>query len=411
MGSAGHSMYAQNNISPRQEGAPGSALVSVRHVTSPEQVAQLRPFWAIAQAHPNADLEQFLLVCRLRPEVISPLVLIAERDGVVCAILAARLERGKARPRIGYLQLPGIPANQVAVLHHGLIGEADKSIAAAFVTRLRGLLESGVADTVTLHQVAESETLLAAALTDSAQWWWEPGLHWATHWSMTLPQDGPDVLFRRLKSKHRSYLRSRLRRIEAANPGEVRWRWLREFGDVPGLCARLERVAAFTYQRALDAGFRDDAEHRARFQIFAQRGVLRVQLLEIGNEIGAFWIGLVFGDTFHSWATGYCSELTEFDAGTLTFAHLLDELVLEGVRVFDFGLGEAHYKARFGDTSWREASPSLYARNPKGFVLRVVASASDLLDGSARRLVASLQVLDKVKTKWRRMLRRAPTSP
>ncbi len=403
-------MYAQECTSSKQKVGSTGAVVSVRYLTSAEQIAQLRPFWAASQAHPNADLEQFLLVCQGRPEVVSPVVLIAERDGAVSAILVARLECGKVRPRFGYLSLPGIPAKQIAVLHHGLIGQSDEGIAVALVAQLRQLLDSGIADMVTFHHLAESSPLLAATLADSPRWWWEPELRWSTHWSMSLPGDGPGVLFRKLRSKHRSYLRSRLRGLEAANPGDVRWGWLREFSDIRGLCARLERVAALTYQRALGAGFFDNEEHRARFEIFAQKGSLRVQLLEIGDEVGAFWIGLVSGSTFHSWATGYRPELAEFDAGTLTFAHTLDALVLEGVRVFDFGLGEAHYKIRFGDASWREASLSVHARGPKGAILRVVANASTLVDGAARRFVASLEVLDKVRTGWRRRLRALSSS-
>ena len=51
--------------------------------------------------------------------------------------------------------------------------------------------------------------------------------------------------------------------------------------------------------------------------------------------------------------TGYDPDLREYVPGTLVLFRLVDELIREGVRKFDFGLGDAHYKQRYGDESWR----------------------------------------------------------
>jgi CelD/BcsL family acetyltransferase involved in cellulose biosynthesis len=379
-------------------------VLSIKQVTSLADLSSLRPVWAALQTHPNADLEQFQLVCESRAEVVSPLVVIVERDGRTCALLAARLERASVTPQIGYLRVVGLQANVISVIHHGVMGNIDQDIAVALLSHLRSLLAGRHADIVVLHHIAESSPLHAAARSKVARWWWEPEERWATHRSMSIP-DGPDVLFRKLRSKHRSYLRSRLKGLEALESGNVRWRWISVFDDIPALCKQIESVAALTYQRGLGAGFFDDEEHRRRFTIFAQQHALRVQLLEVGDRVSAFWIGLVFGDTFHSWATGYRPEVAEFDAGTLTLAKTLDELANEGVRVFDFGLGEAHYKVRFGDTSWRETSPRVFAHTLKGHTLRCVLACFGQIDNAARRILDSARALDKVKTAWRRMVR------
>jgi Acetyltransferase (GNAT) domain len=382
--------------------------LSITHITSLEGLRPLRSSWTALQAHPNADFEQFLLVCRLRPEIVSPLVLVVERNAAVCALLVARIERRVVTPQIGYFRPFGITANVVSAIHQGLMGDIDDEVALALWTRLRLLLSSGEAEMAVLHNFAESSPLSKVTLARTPLWWWEPTVRWSTHWTMTLTE-APDVLFRKLRSKHRSSLRARLKGLEALGPGQVRWRWISEFDDIPGLCQQIESVAAGTYQRGLGVGFFDNEEHRGRFAIFAERRELRVQLLEIGGRVFAYWIGLVFESTFHSWATGYRPELTEFDPGTLTFARMLDELAKEGVEVFDFGLGEAHYKVRFGDASWREASPMMFAPSLKALAIRLMLSGSSLVDAGARRLLTSLQILDSVKTAWRRRVRLSST--
>src|ERR1017187_3792743 len=85
---------------------PAEHAVSVRIHRSAVEVEELRPFWLKEQSHPNSDLEHFLLVCRLRTEVISPCVLSLWQDGSCRCLLAGRIEHLAIQPRVGYLQMP-----------------------------------------------------------------------------------------------------------------------------------------------------------------------------------------------------------------------------------------------------------------------------------------------------------------
>lgn len=211
-------------------------------------------------------------------------------------------------------------------------------------------------------------------------------------------------LLKKLRSKHRSWLRKKQRELEFTFPGKVNWHWMREIDDVSGLCSLIESVAARTYQRGLGAGFVNDEEHRQRFTLFASRGQLRAQLLEIDGQVRAYWIGIVYQGVFHSWETGYDPDLHVFEPGTLIFLRMVDQLVLEGVRKLDFGLGDAAYKRRFGDHSWREATVRLFAPSAKGVAIRSVLGTTSMLDGVARRFLQKIGVLDRLKTGWRRRL-------
>jgi hypothetical protein len=377
--------------------------IIVRTIRNFEDLQRLRASWEGWQIHPNSDFAQYWLVCQLRPEVECPHVTVIERAGQPCALVLARLERTNFTPAIGYLKPFRVRAKVLAVLYQGFLGQVDEGVAEAIVQHMWSLLASKEADVAVFHHLPQQSHLLQALLTHGPNWWCEKKRTWSTHWEMVLPEE---VGFLRLKlrSKHRSSIRRKQRELEAAFPGNVSWRWISRFDDLPGLCAQLEMVAARTYQRGLAAGFVDDEEHRRRFALFAARGQLRVQVLEIEGKARAFWIGTVYDGVFHSSATGYDPSLRFYEPGTLVFARMVDELTREGVRRFDFGLGDAPYKRRFGDKSWRETTVRLFAPTPKGFVLRSIQGICAVLDEGGRRLLQKSGMFDQLKTGWRRRL-------
>ena len=83
---------------------------------------------------------------------------------------------------------------------------------------------------------------------------------------------------------------------------------------------------------------------------------------------------------------------------------MVDELVREGIKKLDFGLGDAHYKQRFGDRSWRQTTLRLFAPSVKGLILKSTLGLFGTLDGAARSLMQRTKLFDRVKTWWRRRL-------
>lgn len=251
----------------------------------------IRTCWEGWQNHPNNDFAHFQLVCRLRSAFLSPLVIVAERDGSPCALLAARLERTHFEPAIGYFKPVRIPATILTVIHEGLLGQVDEEIGAELVRYVWTLLSSGEADAAVFNHLPENSPLLKALLAQKPRLLSERKPIWSTHWDMKI-LDEQGFILKNLKAKHRSWIRGRERNLTSAFPGKVSWRWINQIDDLPHLFTRLEDVAARTYHRGLGSGFIDDEEHRQRFSLFASRDQLRLQVLEIDGEIRAFWIEL-----------------------------------------------------------------------------------------------------------------------
>ena len=375
--------------------------VNIRTIRTLAELDGVRADWERWQTHVNSDLAQFELVCRLRPEVESPFVTVLEQDGRPCALLAGRLERERIAAPIGYFKPPPLRARVLAVLHQGLVGRLDDAGARALVRHLWSQLASGAADAISFHHLPEHSPLLQALRRDGPRWFCDRTPRWSTHREMILPAER-GLMESKVAAKHRSRIRKREKELDAAFPGRVRWRWLSAVDDVPGLCASLEPVAARTYQRGLGSGFFDNDDFRRRLELFARRGELRVQLLEIDGQVRAFWFGTVYRGVFHSSETGYDPALRDYEVGTLTFIRMIDALVHEGVQRLDFGLGDAEYKERFGDIAWRETSVWLFAPTLRGVRLMLVLRLSAALDRTARRLVERAGLTNRLKTAWRR---------
>lgn len=361
--------------------------------------------WQSLQHHPNSDYDHFMLVCRLRSEVIAPFALGFLEDGTCRAIMAGRLEQQVLRPSVGYAKLPGLRANVLTFIHEGILGELDSRMAAAAIEALSAIMVSREIDAVNFHMLPERVSSLWDVLQNqSAHNCGAVFSDWAIHRDMRVESE-PGYLLRRMRSKHRAWIRRKERDLERTFPGLVAWKWCTGSIDVPELCDKMEAVARTTYQRGLGAGFVDNGENRERLALFARNNQLRVLLLEIAGNPKAFWMGNVYKGAFHSAATGYTPDVRDFEVGTLTFIRMVDELVREGVTRLDFGLGDAHYKERFGDRHWREASVQLFGPTPKGRFLHAYLGMFRRFDREARRLLSRLGAVDRIKRSWRDRLR------
>ena len=376
----------------------------IRVYRSASELDEVREFWLANQRHPNTDFEHFLLVCLLRGEVAGPWVVAVRHDGRYRALVVGRLERRIVPLQVGYLRLPGVRATALTILHSGVIGQLDEEAAGAVATEIERFLLDGDVDLATVNLLPESDPLWSALTRSSQGLVGKTRPRWSTHRELALPSE-PGFLLRDMRSKHRAWIRRKEKDLNAASAGGVRWSWQSPTATaIPEVCERLEAIAKTTYQRGLGVGFVDNDETRRRLTLFASRRQLRVMLLEIEGRPKAFWFGEVYCGVFHSAATGYTPDVREFEVGTLMFLRMADELVREGVHRLDFGLGDAQYKERFADRSWREGTIHMFAPTLKGRSLRAAVAGCDYFNRGVREVMERFDLVEPVKTRWRRRL-------
>lgn len=377
--------------------------MNIRMLKTFDELETIRAQWKQWQNHPNNDFDQFKMICGLRPEVESPCVAVIECNGCPNALLLGRLEHTQFAPSIGYVKPVRVSARVLVILHEGLLGQLDEEVAVELVDCLWSCLSAGLADVIEFHYLPENSPLLKALQLHTPGWLCQKPSLWSVHWEMTLPAEGT-FIERKVKAKHRTAIRKRERELESDFRGRVAWKWMNRFDDIAAISSRLEEVAACAYQRGLGSGFRDNEEYRRRFALFASRGQLRVQLLEIDGRVRAFWFGYLYHDVFHLSETGYDPLLGKYEVGKLIFIRLSDELVREGVSKIDFGIGDAAYKQRFGDRSWREATVRMFAPTAKGMLLRSCTGLFAAADKLGRSVIQRMGMMDRLKTGWRRRL-------
>jgi hypothetical protein len=335
-----------------------------------------------------------------REGVLQPNVVAVLRQGAVESLLLARTVEGRVPIKLGYLTIWRPKVRTVDVLHEGFVGTVTPDGASAALKVLMGELNRGKADRITFSEHRD-DSFLVTAIRQLPGWFWRDlAPAGSSHWAMALPE-APGEFLRRMKSKHRSWIKNKTRDLEAKFPGAVRCAMFSRPEEIRRAMVDVEAVAAKTYLRGMGKGFKNDEAHIRQFEMESKAGTLRIFILYGADAPLAYWTGCVYRSTYHSGGTGYDPALRDLELGTLVLVNLIDHLCGEKVKVFDFGLGDAFYKKRFADQSWNEVSLSIYRLSPRGAALKLAFMASHSIDRFLRLILSKLKLMDWVKRTWR----------
>lgn len=168
---------------------------------------------------------------------------------------------------------------------------------------------------------------------------------------------------------------------------------------------QIDAIARTTYQRRLGAGFSRD---RAGVLLTAlEHGWARLYLLRDGETPVAFWWCGVHGDTIRTNTTGYLPSYAQHRPGIYLLMRVIEDAIADpALRVLDFGPGRSDYKQRFANDGYEERNLLLFASRPRPVVGRALHDAVRGGTAVARALLDRTGATQRVKTTWRRRLRR-----
>lgn len=367
------------------------------------EVEALRSVWGGWQVHPNADLDFYRLILRHRKHIQGPYVVVLRANDVPAALLVGRAESGVHPINLGYLKLAKVSLRAITFVTGGIMGTMPPEAVPAVLAHLQGELSGGKADIVRLSNLRTDSALFELA-TRSPAWFCRGRDSTPTrHWTMQIP-DKAEAFFSRMSKKHRYWVRRMQKQLEDKFPGKIQYKCFQKPQEIQDCCQAAESIARTTYQRGIGAGFVANDETLEQFQSKAADGRLRAYFLYIEDEPKAFWIGEICKGAFHASTTGYDPQLREYELGTLLFVHAVIALGEEGVAQFDFGLGDALYKQRFGDASYEEDTVSVFAPSLKPIAVNLVSAATAGLGRIGRRILERFALVERVKKRWRRRL-------
>jgi hypothetical protein len=379
--------------------------LTTRIIRSMEEIEDIRDIWTSWQRHPNADIDFYLTVQRLRPNILRPHVIVVYGDGRPEAMLVGRIEHRNVESSIGYKRIFNRAARVLRFVYAGQFGDLSAETAQVVVKEVLNSLGRGEADLASFYLLRWDSPLCAVARSVpgflSRDYLQAP----QKHWSMTLggSEEWQPGISRKVRKNQR------WKKLMRDYSDRIRIDCLRDSGELGRMIPDMEEIAKKTYQRGLGAGFVDDEATRQRFQFEAEKGWLRIYLLYLADRPCAFWSGTCYGDTFFSGDMGYDSADSQYSPGMFLIMK-----VIEGFRTYDgnqgtsridWGFGDAEYKQDLSDEVWYESSVSIWAPTPTGLKLNFEQTATGLIDRTAKALLRQTTLIQKAKRVWRDRLR------
>jgi CelD/BcsL family acetyltransferase involved in cellulose biosynthesis len=344
--------------------------VDVQMHDSSTQLEQLRPAWnQLLQADSSAAIfltpEWLLSWWHAYGNGAALRSLTFSSKGELIAFAPMYLEASGGFPSFRTLRFIGARSGDSDALNIITVPGYEAQVARAFVDHLRSRRDWDVCSLETLPE----ESAMAAAIRGAIeQEDWEVAARHHAHSYIQLPSSWDGYLqtlqpgFRPLLTRYPKRLNSRY---------QVR---ITRCEDLPSLESQLERLYALHQMRWTGRGepgaFADPARrsfYSAMARQFMDRGWLEFWSLALGDEVVATQFCFRYGDTVSLLQEGFDPKYTEEKVGYALRAHVLQTLIKQGVRCYDFLGGDDAYKLKFGATrstylDLRFAGPSARGR-------------------------------------------------
>jgi hypothetical protein len=298
------------------------------------------------------------------------------------AALVGRVDDRRLEARVGYLR---VPTPRVRVLRTvGVVGDAAPLLRAA-------LAEVDVVTVPALPLDSVEYRSLAPLDGDRFTQPWTRRL-------LELPESFDEFLASRSR-KIRAGVRYDAKKLESGIDASVDV--VRTWSD--GLAADLETIARTTYQRRLGAGF--SQERAELLRVAFEHGWARAYVLRDAGRPVAFWLCAVHGDTIRLNTTGYLPDYAQYRPGIYLLLRVIEDAIADpALRTLDFGPGRSDYKRHFSSTGYEERNVVAYA--PGARRVRLARNAAGAATVLLRRALDAVGGTQRVKTAWRRRLRR-----
>ena len=358
-------------------------------VHAPPEFEAIAPVWDRLAVHsPHACRSLYSLVQRTSGGMERPHVTILDRGGSDSILVVGRVEHRPVVVRAGYRKLLTLGARWLTIVPGGVVGVRDEADGEVVMSVLMGALEAEHADILELSKVVVGSPLACAAMKRLPWYRVNHGGFAQPHRCADLSGGFEAYLARRSRNT-RQRLRRRLRKLESSSE-RICVRRIGPGDDVEANCRELERIASASYQRGLDAGFRDDQLHR-ELMSWSVDGRFRVWILSIDGTPCAFLSGLVHDATFFLFDMAFDPAYAAEEPGALLQVRVLEELADDpGVDAYDFAFGDAQYKQSLSDECWQEIDILGFAARPRALAaqrsgVRIRVGGLDRQAGAGRR--------------------------
>jgi hypothetical protein len=325
--------------------------------------------------------------------------------GATHSIIVGRIENEPFALGIGYLKIKMPRLRTLRVVETGILCAPETAAAPYFVAKvLNDLLRSSAIDHLAINNLPADhpfggclDQFAEASSTSGFGFVREPRVHWRTQ--LLHPTTGERLVHH--SSKTRYNLRRNSRKLDEFFGGKTELVRVERAEQVDAFVRDATAIIRQTYHAALGIGVKDTPAYRQFLTDTASDGCLCGYKLMAGDQAIAYLVGDVNEKTFRLWATSFLPQYGSLSPGIVLLARALDELAMQGVAVFDFGVGEADYKSMLGSERRHEYTWHVYSRSLRGRLAFLADRATGGLDALVRRLLRSGNLVQRVKKAWR----------
>lgn len=377
---------------------PSTEAARVEVARSFGDLAGLRGFWKGSTGHRDSDFDVFRSLMFCRPDIIEPYVLTAYRHGQPEALVAGRIVEAQLRFKVGYLNLFRTKIRTLNIPCGGLRGCESDENCHLFLEAILRALGSGEFDRVDFEPVKVGSRLYRVAKQYSSRFSCERQV---IHRYLELP-DNTQGLYQKSSGLRRRRNQA-LNRFKTDHGREPSFREFARANEIPELLGLAEQIARSTYQRALQVGFAaGDEQTRELLRLAAEKGWLRAFVVFDQQSPMAFLTCTLYEGTAYLDFIGFHPDYARYSPGLLLLLHAFEVFCREGgVRIVDFGRGDASYKQELSTIACSEAPMCFFRPTLGGRSLEFLWAATMAADNLFKRILERVGVLKSLKKAWR----------
>ena len=366
-------------------------------------ILEIRDIWEKLEDHPNVSFDFYVTVMKSRVGKSQPYVVVFFKYDEPVSMLVGRLEDKNLPFKIGYKKITSIPAKTLTIIYSGILGDKSAQMSEIQYDFLKNLLSKKVADLVVLKHL-RMESHLYNLVRFSPKFYLRdfcPDI--SIHWRLILHGSINEYL-KKFNHKKRKNLKRIEKKLNSTFPDKLQLKLFKTTNDLDMLVSACEEIAQKTYQRGLGVGFVNIKENRERLELIAKKGWLSSFLLYIEDKPVAFLITTLYKDILYGDYIGYDKTYHKYSPGTFILLKAIEISSLQQITEMDFGFGDAEYKRQLCDYNWDEATVNLYSDSFIGFRIYVMQILTIMISSLAESLLKRFNLVQKVKTKWRKFL-------
>src|SRR5437660_935699 len=172
----------------------GDNQVSVKIIRTAAETETVRSAWTAWQYHPNSDIDFYLVLNRLRPQIVRPHVMVLYRNESADAMLIGRIVNERIVMKVGYKTIFTPEARLLSIVYGGLLGNLSSENSEAMVKEIITCLSQGEADAARLKDIPMDSHLFRTAAQAGKVLFRDCLISPNDHWRLNLPRGYPEFL-------------------------------------------------------------------------------------------------------------------------------------------------------------------------------------------------------------------------